>query len=218
MLQHVRQAVSSGGVKPALPSPFQRSSYPQLRLNARYVPLRDELVNLFGFSESTGRNDAGSLNDDEHLQIARQISDSAAASAYAFSINRSRSPSPLRAPFVRQAPHTFFSELSGSQPAARTQFGQQTSGNTYADSALLVMRAPSPTSAASAVLQTITISEKAALELLEATSEQQLRRDESEESERLGRALAQDTFDLDVSSATPRRSTHTRLYPILSDM
>ena len=94
MLRRVRQAVSRNGVEPALQSPFQRSSYPHLRLYARYRPLRDELVHLLG-SKATGRNDAGSLDDDEHLQIARQLpAPSVAASASVSSINRSRSPSP----------------------------------------------------------------------------------------------------------------------------
>ena len=213
-------------------SPAQRSSYPQLRAYARYRPLPDELVHLFGFSEATVRNDAGSLDADEYLQVVRQLpAPSIAASASASSINRSRSPSPQRAPLLRPAPHTFSSEPSGSHPATRTQLGQQTSGSTFAspsDSALLAMRTPSPTSTASTGPQGEAITEKAALELLEATlreSEQQLSRDESAEPESLGSAFPtgrwlQDTCDPHVSAATraaPHRSAHTKLYPDLSD-
>ena len=213
-------------------SPVQRSSYPQLRAYARYRPLPDELVHLLGFSEAAVRNEAGSLDADEYLQIARQLpAPSAAASVSASSINRSRSPSPQRVSLLRQAPHTFSSEPSCSHPAARTQFGQQTSGSTFAspsDSALLAMRTPSPTSAASTGPQGEVITEKAALELLEATlreSEQQLILDEPAESKRLDSAFStehwlQDTCDPDVSSAiraVPRHSAHAKLYPNLSD-
>ena len=105
-LRRVQQAVLRAGVEPALQSPMQRSSYPQLRVSARYRPLPDELVHLFGFSEATGRNDAGSLDANENLQIARQLP--------ASSINRSRWPSPLLALLLRHAPHTFsFVEFFG---------------------------------------------------------------------------------------------------------
>ena len=229
LLLPVRQTVSRGGVKPALQGPFQRFSYPQLRPPPSTV--RDELVHLFGFSDATGRNDAGSLYDDEYHQIARQLpAFSFAASASASFTNRSRSPSPQREHLLRQVPHAFSSELSGPQPAALNQLGQQTSGNTRipSDSALLAMRSASPMSAASTGPQGESITEKTALELPEATSresEQQLCRHESAEPEHHGSAFLaehwlQDTRDMAISSAfhaTPRRSTHTKLYPNLSD-
>ena len=175
MMRRVHQAMSCG-VNPALQSPVPRFSYPQLRASARYRPLPNELMDLFAYSEDNVCNDDGLLDDDHYLQIARQL--------FASSINRSRSPSPMREHLLRHVPYAF-SDLSGSQPAARTQFDQQASGNTFAasDSALLAMRTPAPTTAASTAPQTETISEKAALELLDATlreSEQQLRRDEFE--------------------------------------
>ena len=186
MLRHVRQAVLRAGVEPPLQSPVHRSSYRQLRASANYRTLPYEL-HLYGFSEATVRNDAGSL--DRRLQIAQQLP--------AFSVKRSRSPSPLRVSLPQEASRTFFSKLSGSQlaAAARTQFSQQTIGNTIApsDSALLAMRTPSPTSAASTGPQGEAITVKTALELLDTTlceSERQLSRDECAETERLGSAFS----------------------------
>lgn len=174
-----------------------RASYPQLRGYARYRPLPDELVHLFGFSEATVRNDAGSLDADEYLQIARQLSPcSSSASATASSTgiagrSRSPSPSPQRASLFRHthAPdsaRTSCSQLQTSGPTSRSatanaHAGQQQQQQATGTGRLYPYVSPnssasaSPTDSALLAMRTPSPTgqqlepEKAALELLEAT-------------------------------------------------